>query len=161
MSVDGVHCRINEPKDPERCQNPKYYSHKFKQAGLTYELALSVYEDKLLWMNGSFPAGTNDITVFRKGLKAMIPPGKRVIADGGYAGEPEIISTPNSYDSKDLAKFKSRVRLRQETFNKRIKIFKCLDERFRHGIAKHESCFEAICVVVQYQIENGSPLYDV
>jgi hypothetical protein len=48
-----------------------------------------------------------------------------------------------------------------ETFNSRLKNFHCLDDRFRHGIDKHKICFEAICVIVQYQLENGSPLFDV
>ena len=26
---------------------------------------------------------------------------------------------------------------------------------------KHKICFEAVCVIVQFQLENGSPLFDV
>jgi hypothetical protein len=40
LSVNGVHCHINEPKDPKYRENPKYYSHKFKQAGYAYEVRL-------------------------------------------------------------------------------------------------------------------------
>ena len=55
----------------------------------------------------------------------------------------------------------SRARARHETFNGRIKNFGCLDDRFRHGMEKHKICFEAVCVIVQYQLENGSPLFDI
>jgi hypothetical protein len=161
--VDGVHCRINEPKHPTMSKNPAYYSHKFESAGLNYELGISVFENKLVWMKGPFKAGTPDITVFReKGLMDKIPVGKKVIADKGYRGEKErTTSVPNSHDSKELGKFKSRARARHETFNGRIKNFLCLDVRFRHGVKNHRSVFEAICVIVQYQLENGSPLFEV
>lgn len=143
--------------------NPKYYSHKFKQSGLNYELGISVFENKLVWMKGPFKAGKPDINVFReKGLKDKIPVGKRAIADKGYRGEIGKTSTPNTHDQKDLAKFKSRARARHESFNgRRIKNCACLDVRFRHGVKKHQTVFEAVCVIVQYQLENGSPLFEV
>jgi hypothetical protein len=161
VSVDGVHCRVNEPIHPTLSKNPKYYSHKHKQAALTYELAISVYENKLVHLKGPKPAATHDITVYRKKLKGKIPAGKRAICDNGYHGEPNTISTPSSRDPQELRRFKSWARARHESFNGRIKNFKCLAERFRHGKHKHQICFEAVCVIVQYQFENGSPLFDI
>jgi len=161
VSVDGVHFRCQEPKHPLYSKNPQYYSHKFKQAALTYELALSIYENKLVWINGPFPAGTHDITVFRGGLKNMIPAGKRAIGDNGYRGEPYVLSVPSSHDSPALRQLKGRARARQETFNARIKDFKILFDCFRHDIAKHQTIVHAVCVIVQYQMENGSPLFEV
>lgn len=156
-----MHCRVNEPIHPVLGKNPKFYSHKFKQAGLLYELACSIYENKLVWMRGPFNASRHDITQFRSELLAKIPVGKKGVGDNGYRGEPNALSTPNSQDPPELRKFKSRARARQESFNARIKVFQCLDQRFRHGIKKHKICFEAVCVIVQYQLENGSPLFDV
>ena len=72
-----------------------------------------------------------------------------------------LTATPNTFDSKKLQNFKSRARLRQETFNGRLKYFSVLSETFRHSIAKHKLAFEAICVIVQYQMDNGSPIFDV
>jgi len=162
--VDGVHCQINEPQHPTLSKNPKYYSHKFHQAGLNYELGLSIFENKLVWLKGPSGSGKPDITFFRKkGLKKKITKGKgmKVIGDNGYRGERGVVSTPNAHDPEELRKFKSRARARHESFNGRIKNFRCLDVRFRHGIAKHKMVFEAVCVIVQYQLENGSPLFDV
>ena len=114
-----------------------------------------------MWMNGPFKASRHDITIFRRaGLKDMIPPGHRVIADNGYKGEAIVVSKPNSNDPGELKKFKRRARARHESFNGRIKNFQCLAERFRHGVNKHVIAFEAVCVIVQYQLENGSPLFD-
>jgi hypothetical protein len=161
VSVDGVHCTINEPIHPKLSKNPKYYSHKHNQAALNYELGVSVYENKLVHMKGPKPASTHDITIYREELKNKIPAGKRAIDDKGYRGEPNTISTPSSRDPEELRRFKSRARARHESFNGRIKNFKCLAERFCHGKHKHQICFEAVCVIVQYQLEKGSPLFDV
>jgi hypothetical protein len=157
-----VHCHVNEPRHPTLSKNPKYYSHKSGQAGMDYELALSVFDNCLVWMNGPYKASVHDMRIFRdKGLMAKIPAGKKVIGDKGYIGEKDIISTPNSHDPPDVRHFKSRARARQESFNARIKNFACLDVRFRHGIHNHKTCFEAVCVIAQYQLENGSPLFEV
>ena len=167
-SVDGVHCRIPEPKHPTLSKNPKYYSHKDKNPGLSYELALSLWESKIVWVKGPAKASQHDITTFRdkkntpsQGLKQKTPKGKRGIADKAYRGEKKILSVPNSHDPPDLRKFKSRSRARQEALNARIKVFNVLNNRFRHGIEKHQIVFEAVCVIVQYQFDNGSPLFDV
>jgi hypothetical protein len=157
--VDGVHCRTGECR-----KNPtsKRYSHKFGGPGLAYELGISIRENRLVWINGPFLPSTHDITIFRKphGLMSKIPDGKRAIGDGGYKGEPSKVATKNHLDSEEVAKFKNRVRARHETFNGRIKFFKVLDERFRHGLDKHKVCFEAVCVLTQYELENGNPLMD-
>jgi len=161
MSVDGIHCRINKPIDAAFSKNKKYYSHKYNQAGVNYEIGLSIYRSKLMWMNGPFPASTNDVTIYREhGLKEAIPEGKIVVADRGYRGQAEI-ATQNRQDDPDVRKFKSRARARHESFNSRIKNFKALSERFRHKLEKHQSAFEAVCVICQYQMENGSPLFEV
>ena len=41
------------------------------------------------------------------------------------------------------------------------KFFGVLHDCFRHGIEKHKICFEAVCVIVQYQLESGPGLFDV
>jgi hypothetical protein len=128
ISVDGVHCTTNEPIHPTLSKNPKYYSHKHKHVALTYELGISVYENKLLWIKGPKPASKHDISVYQEELKNKIPAGKRALGANGYHGEPNTISTPNSHDSPELCQFKSHDRARHETFNGRIKNFKCLLE---------------------------------
>ena len=93
----------------------------------------------------------------------MIPEGKRCIADNGYQyqGEPAKCSTPNLHGPPDLQTFKSCARSCHEMFNGRIKFFNALAHTFHHGIDRHQPVFEVVCVIVQYQLENGSPLFDV
>jgi hypothetical protein len=159
--VDGAHFDVHEPTHPTMSKNPAYYSHKYNKAAVDYEIAISVYTQQVVWISGPYPAATHDITIYRNDLMAKIPPGKRVIADKGYIGEPETVSAPNSHDAPALRKFKGRARARQETFNARMKTFGCMATTFRNKLFRQKIAFEAVCVICQYQLENGSPLFDV
>ena len=162
LSVDGVHCRIYEPRTQP---SSGWYSKKFNKAGLTYELGVAIYHNKIVWINGPFPAGQNDIKVFRKGLKDKIPEGCRAIGDDGYRGEPSKVSTKNEYHSSEVRQFGNRARARHETVNSRLKAFGVLNQVFRSKggsrMEKHKGVFEACCVIVQYELDNGSYLFKV
>jgi hypothetical protein len=47
MSIDGTHTQIYEPIHPLWSQNPEYYSHKFNQSALNYEIGLSLFTSNL------------------------------------------------------------------------------------------------------------------
>jgi len=163
ISVDGTHCWIMEPGHPDWSQDSRYFSHKYGKAGVVYELGIALFTSRLVWMNGPFPAGDSDQHVFkRKGLRNKLQEtNKRAIADGGYGGFPTLLSTPNSHDSKEVRRFKSRALKRHEKFNGMTKTFGCLSGRFRHGEKRFKTCFEAVCVICQYQCELENPLYDI
>ena len=76
-----------------------------------------------------------------------------------------MLSTPNDYNVQEVKKFKRRARARQETFNAQLKRFAVLSERFRHGTKNdmelHKKCFEACCILCQFEIESESPLFTV
>ena len=113
-------------------------------------------------MKSPVKAGTSDLTIYKSGLKDKIPAGKKAITDNGYRDKSDSkLAPPNSHDAKELRTFKARARMRQETFNGRIKNFDCLSDLFRHGIERHGTCFEAICVILCYEMELVSPLFVV
>lgn len=163
ITVDGTHCWVKEPTHPDWSQDKSYFSHKHKKAGLNYELAISISTSQVVWMNGPFPAGRSDNKIFADdGLKQRLEAiGKKAIGDRGYNGHRHVCSTFNAHDSRGVRKFKSRALKRHETFNNLTKRFDCLTNRFRHGVDKFATFFEAICVLCQYQIEDDMPLYDV
>jgi hypothetical protein len=162
MSIDGTHTRIYEPIHPLWSKNPEYYSHKFNQSALNYEIGLSLFTSDLAWVNGPFPASRHDKTIFTDdGLLDALPAGKKLVGDKGYRGMPVVVSTPNPFDADELREFKRRARARHETFNARLKVFGCLNDRFRHRLEKHKTVFEAVCVIIQFQMENGSPLFPI
>jgi len=173
ISVDGVHCKIPEPKHPTLSKDPSFYSHKSNSAGLNYELALSLTEPKLVWLKGPLPAGANpDLGVYQnkhpqlgeagEALKNKIPTGKKAITDGGYSDRKDPkLSQPNSHDTEELRTFKARARMRQEAFHSRLKRFHCLTDVFRHGIDRHGVCFEAVAVICAYEMELVSPIWSM
>ena len=67
----------------------------------------------------------------------------------------------NDQRTNEQRMFKRRARSRHETLNRRIKIYKCTSNCFVHSMQKHGMVFEAVCVLVQYQIESESPLFAV
>lgn len=191
LSVDGVHCLTKEHHTADRPYNKKDFSHKHGCAAYTYEVACAIWLNRCIWINGPYPAGTGDIQMFRmvdgngasiaqracsrfrinatNCLKAKIPAGKKGIADHGLRSEADKIAVSRSTDSAHLREFKGRVKARQETFNGRLKTFSILDSKFRHSGGndrdaakeKHGLCFRAVATICQYQMDHGSPLFDV
>lgn len=162
MSVDGTHVWINEPPHEEFSKDREAFSHKYNHAGMNYELGISL-TGGLIWMNGPFKAGRNDISIFREeGLMGKLQAiGKMAIGDMGYRGEPLLVSFFNTQDDDGVAKFKARAQMRHETFNGKTKVFKVLQGRFRHSEGKLASAFEAVCVLCQYKLEVELPLFDI
>ncbi|CAJ1946486.1 unnamed protein product [Cylindrotheca closterium] len=143
--------------------NTRYYSHKYNKAGLDYELGISLVDNRLLWIRGPFPAGTNELTVLREqGLLAELKRRKQsAIGDKGYNGEPNHVSTYNSHDNAGVKLFKSRALKRHENFNNLLKQNNILDTRFRHNETRFRDAFEACCVLAQYRIQGEIPLYEI
>jgi len=166
VTVDGVDFKTWEPKHPTLSQDKKMMSHKFRKAGWKYEIAIDVYESKVVWISGQHRGGKSDWTIYLEGLCKLIPQGKKVIADRGYGSketpnESAKVAIPNACDSKELANFKARARCRHETFNGRLKFFSSLNQTYRHEQSKHTFVFEAVVVIVQFQMDFGSPLFEV
>jgi hypothetical protein len=175
LTVDGTDFKMNEPKHKTVPIDSRACSHKMKHAAAKYKLAMAVNSPKCVQMAGPFKGGTHDLEMFRRGglkekLQALnvkiqnVQRIKLVVADRGYhskyEAERKLFSTPNKMGSKELETFKSHARLRHETFNRRLKFFGSLStQTFRHGFDCHKFVFEAVLVTVQYQMDNGSPIF--
>jgi hypothetical protein len=163
-TVDGVHCRIFEPRT---IPSSKWYSKKYNKAGLMYEIGVAIHHNRIVWMNGPFPAGENDKMVFDKpnGMASKLKSHQKVIGDEGYRGAPKKVSTRNTFDSQEMKEFKRRAKARQETVNARLKAFGIISQAFRttgtKRLARHQAAMEACLVIVQFELENGSPLFEV
>jgi len=138
-------------------------------------------KDRIVWVNGPFPAATHDITIFRGGTKKAgehtwrksslyhkMPPGKRLIGDLGYVGEADKISTTLGGHSAETKKFFALYKSRQETLFSRYKVLNIFGgEPFRHKgkqgggeaerLATHKVVFDAVSVVQQYTFEKWMP----
>ena len=165
LSVDGVHCRICEPRnDP----SAKWYSKKFNASGFAYEVGVAIFHDQICWVNGPFPCGKNDMSIFNDKLANLIPNGKLCIADLGYRGAEDKVTYRNTFDNPVVKEFKRRACARQETVNCRLKTFHILENRFRTNgpvnltrEEKHQMVFEACAVILQIELDNGHALFTV
>ena len=131
------------------------------------------------WVSGPQPASVHDITILRGGkagkmnewdrnaLYFHIPDGVKLVGDSGYDGQRDkVTTTMDAHSSTTKALFK-RIKSQLESCNGRFKNFKVVRESFRHGqstdgkLKRHKHSFVACVVLVQYDIENGHPLFEV
>ena len=167
VSTDGVDFPMWEVKHEEFPVNTRAMSHKFRSCGAKYIIVLSVFRSKCLFISGPHLGGKGDLDIFKECglLQKMQDSGKKCIADRGfrskYANERSCFAYPDLMDSRELHNFKSRARCHQETFNKRLKHFACLSSTFKNGFVKHGIALRAVAVMVQYQMDHGSPLFSV
>jgi hypothetical protein len=81
MIVDGIDFKINEPYP----FNPMWFSHKFKSAGVRYEVAFSINGGDIVHIYGPVPCGAcPDITNFWVCLMHKLLHGEMVEADNRY-----------------------------------------------------------------------------
>ena len=173
ISVDCVNFGTLETRHPTLHKDKKLFDRKGGKAGLTYEIALHLWENRIVWINGPFPPNDGgDRAIFvNEGLEAAIPDGKKAIADKTHAGLDKI-ALHNSLDCNEVRMFKRRARARQESINARLKNFGVLKQRFRHkkahvqhaaftNGAKHQAFVHAVAVICTYQMQHGSPLFTV
>ena len=166
VGIDGTDCKTWERQHEVFPMDRKQMSHKFNHAALKHEIGVAMRENKIVWVNGPFPGGRHDLTIFREdGLKDRMPEGKIAVVDRGHAtsknDEVNVLAPPQIGDDPQIHRFMSRVRCRTETVMGRLKSFKVLSDTFRHGEQKHEWAFKACAVIVQCQIDHGAFLCDV
>lgn len=167
ISTDGVDFKMWERQHHKFPVDTKSMSHKFRSCGAKYIIALSVFTSKCVFIEGPFRGGKGDLDMFKESglMQKLKDNGKVCIADRGfhskYTHERKVFSYPDFMDSKELYNFKSRTRLRQETYNRRLKHFEALSGTFKNGFIKHGIALRAVAVIVQYQMDNGSPIYCV
>jgi len=139
VSIYGTDFRISEPLP----FNKKWFSHKFRGAGLRYEVGLCIESGLRAWCYGTFPVGSwPDLKIFEHGLLHIMEEGEKVITDKGYRHELCLTSA-------DDAQLFISIRAHHETVTERIKQFNVLLHRFRHGLSQHADCFFAVANVVQ------------
>jgi hypothetical protein len=169
ISLDGVHFQGMEVTHPFLSKDPSWYSHKGNGPGLAYLMALDIRESQIVYFSGAKKASTHDKRIFLEpnGLRDRMRVGKKGIGDKAFRGKEGDgrvpISCPNSHNHPDVRKFQARGRARQETLFGRMKgSFQIMAQRFRFkDVDMHQIVFEAVVVLLQYQFDNGRPLFDV
>ena len=137
MTIDGVDFEIQEPWSYTKANNKKWYSHKFKSVGLRYEIGTCNKTGDIVWLNGPFPCGScPDLKIFRLGLKNLLGPGEKVVADRGYKGDTRVCTPDDAIDAQHKHAM-GVLRARHETLNGRLKNWGCLRQIYRHDRNQH------------------------
>lgn len=153
MSIDGVDFQINEPTP----FSPKWYSHKFKKAGLRYEIGVCIRTGHIVWASGGYPCGDwPDLRIARDNFVNFLEPSEKALADKGY-NDAQYFILPSESNSQRHKIIMSR----HETVNKRIKQFNVLQNRFRHDLSLHKKCFHSVINLTQLVIIHEDPLFSV
>jgi DDE superfamily endonuclease len=157
ITVDGTDCPVQEPSE----FSGRWYSHKFKAAGLRYELGVCIQTGWIVWVNGPYPCGSfPDIRIARDWLYSKLPRGEKYIADSGYKDGGEHSITPSGINNQ-FEKMAAAARARHENINGRIKVFKILSTPFRNERGKHWWCFHSIVNMLQLEMQNTRPVRQV
>lgn len=157
--VDGTDCPTQEPQ-PFSSRN---YSHKFKSAGLRYQVTTSRQGD-IINVDGPHRPGTkwgSEKSIFERGLMTYLDEGEKCEGDKYYRKQLQDIFT--EYSNEEERNFASRFRARHESMNGRLKRFQILTTKFRAKPAfqKHSRAFRAIAVLCQLEIETKSSLFEL
>jgi hypothetical protein len=162
MSIDGTDFRILQTG--KATTGNWFASNKYAgKSALRYEIGVSVLGGDLVLIQGPYPAGLfTIIKIFNKVLRQFLETGKRVKANNSHVGAANKIKCPNNprnpVENKGM---QSRVRSCQETINRCFKTWGILNKVYCHDIRRHGVVFQAIAIITQLAIENGSPLFQV
>ena len=157
VTVDGTDFRIPEPMPFHR----GWYSHKYKRAGVRYEIAVCIATGCIVHTLGPFPCGHwSDISIFRFGLKKMLLPNELVVADKGYRFDHKCLTPIDSTDLPTLHAM-SVARARHEGINGMLKKWKILSEMYRHSLHKHKYVFKAIITMTQLKLLDNRGTFQV
>lgn len=148
VTLDGTDFRIQEPQP----FNPKWYSHKFKAAGVRYELGLSIGSGDVVWASGGVPCGEWSDLKLARDFYVQVVQNEITLADRGYRDSQFFKQPENPFEKRLLA--------RHETFNGRLKNFNILCNRFRHPLKKHPKVFHACVNILQVSIDKGEKLFE-
>ena len=129
--------------------DPSIYSHKFKHSAYRYaEVAVAIFSSKIVHVQGPFDPGLfNDQEIFTDfGLESSLREvDERAVADCGYYGRYVSRRDEGNHEWKAA---KARYLARHETVNRRIKIFDCMVNTWRHKKELHLKVFRVVVVLV-------------
>ena len=138
------------------------FSHKFKHAGLRYEVSVALGTSKIIHIAGGVPAGAwNDLKLAQHLLVPKMKDDEKASADKGYRGDKHFItpieSPDPSIEEKIINKKLKLIQSRHEMVNARFKTFKILTCKFRWSRNRHRLIMMCIGNIVQLKLEE-SPL---
>ena len=141
VSVDGTDFWIQE-------YSRRFYTKKFRSSGLQHEVAVSIVNGSIVWINGPYECDLwPEIKIFWDSFLSFLDQNECAEADDGYIGEaPQYVKSPKSFTNpSEGLQMQQRVCSRHETVNNRFKQWSYLSQKFCHDIIKHAEVFSGCC----------------
>jgi hypothetical protein len=141
--VDVTRVKIQRPTIDQHL----YYSVHDSAHVLKFEVVCCTSDKtRIIWVNGGFGGNNADVTISREfGLFDELLETQCLIADFGYRGnDPKLwtgIFNPRDQDELNHNFHLNRLRSRIERINRRIKIYSCFNQRWRHSNIYLSKCF--------------------
>lgn len=134
-----------------------------KENAVKYEVGVCIRTGRIVWIHGPCRAAEHDINVARQAFVSFLGDGEMAVADTGYRGEFRTIKTLDSGHFRSGREYGEAAvaRARHEAVNSRLKNKEVLVKPFHHDLRFHSSCFRAVAVIEELNIENGYPLFEV
>jgi hypothetical protein len=164
LYVDGTDIKVNEQCPLQR----QDYSHKFRHAGLRFEVATALGCSRIVHWAGGVPCGAwPDIKLAQEHLVPKLREGEQAAGDRGYRKENNCgpFFAPRRDDGSEVVKHHNqilkRMGARHETVNKRLKDYNILKIGFRGQRDRLVEAFGACINLVQLKIYEDEPLFDL
>ena len=68
-TVDDTDSKVFKKKHPRYNQDRTQCSNKIEHGALKYEIAIAVHRAKIVWLNGPYQGGMNNISIFNHKLR--------------------------------------------------------------------------------------------
>ena len=135
-------------------------AHKFKGAGVQYEVGVCLQTGDIVWTNGPFECGSfpDGKIAIEMGLYTSFDEGEKYVCDGGYYGP--RAEKPTGHSKWDQY-MKLVAQSCHETVNARYKQFGALSKVFRHNLTIHGVILNVIAIIMQLSIMYAEPLFTI
>ena len=135
---------------------------------MKYQTVVSMKHPRILLVSTGFPGSKHDLTISSKTglIGLLIELNETCIGDKAYQGPPVFITPYKNYNNIELTIYQEiynqlleKFRNNVERINKRLKIYQCLKQQWRHPIEKHALIFHVVSILTNISL-SYRPLND-
>jgi hypothetical protein len=131
-----------------------WWSWKIRTWSVKYEIVCNMALGEIVAVNGPFRPSVHDLVVARhpNGVIRRLRDGERALADGAYFGDSHFVTSTHHAVTRSQHQLNS-MRQTVERVIRRIKVFHCMSDRWRHALKKHRITFDVVCKIVNLQMK--------
>jgi len=142
----------------EKLEQKKHYSGKKRQHTFKGQLFVPVEHSEIIDVIPSVRGPSSDITLFRQ-QKQRFSQEQEFLGDKAYVGDEQVLTPTKkpkggelTSEQKQRNKEISAPRIVVEHMIRRLKIFRIVQQRFRHHPSKHGDFISVVCALVRIRL---------